>query len=282
MNTENHLPGTINGVVAKAAFTNTLSRTLWGSVLALCTMVFILTGSSLKGRHVVTERQECELIGLMLNTGEFCPLTISVDVPVSGSRRVIDSIVVFLNESLYAYFDDGMDHHIPYERVYSRNPGRLISDYWEAYAPFFPGDSIDVHEFNSDCLEVNLAAQTDDYVTYEIDRIFFGEGIETEMEWVTFSKADGHRLTEILSGRDLFRFYRDHPEHRNAVIWEDVLYRLRETDGADEITGCIGLLVDSIAHQYVFAPGIFEDVRYPLGAVAPYLSRKVQVMTTVY
>ena len=89
----------------------------------LCAMALILTGSRpdrhLKGKRIVTERQECVLNNFTHVTEEVFPLTVSVDVPVAGSQRVIDSITVFLNESLYAFFDDGHECHIPYSLVYS-------------------------------------------------------------------------------------------------------------------------------------------------------------------
>ena len=225
---------------------------------------------------LLTERQECFLKSFSHLPGQVDTLTIGIDVPVKGPQRMIDSITVFLNQALYAFFDDGGDCHLPYEHVFSKKVRKLASHYREAYAPFFMADGANYHEFASDYLEVRVIAQTETFVTYEVDHCFFGEGLEVAKEWVTFVKSDGHRLNEVISRADLMRFYTDCPEYRQEDIWTDVHFNAPDSTNVREIDGTTGLLPDSVVHQYVYAPGIFEDVNYPLEAIGAYLSREAQ------
>lgn len=230
-----------------------------------------LPNQKMIAQPVVTERQTCFLKQYM-HLEELFPLTISMDVPVEGSRIVLDSITCFLNETLYQFFDTGEAHLFPSESVFSKNTKQIATHYRETYAPYFHVDRTDEHEFASDCLEVNLVAQTDTYLTYEICHIFFGEGLETAKEWVTFAKSDGHRLAEIISGSDLLAFFKSQPGYRNQDVWE----YLCSQSSPFEVGGSLGLLQETVALQYVYAPGIFEDLTYPLPAIAPYLSQEAQ------
>ena len=235
-----------------------------------------------RGQAIVTERQACFLKDYMHLTEEVFPLTIEMDIPVKGSGAVMDSITAFLNETLYQFFDDSQECHLSFEDVFSKDTKQLAAHYREAYAPFFRSDGMDMHEFSSDCLEVYLAAQTDTYVTYGIHSIFYGEGLEIATEWVTFFKSDGHRLAEVISASDLLSFYENHPEYRNEDIWEAILDQNQdEVRMLTILDGSVGLLEDSVAHQFVFAPGIFEDVYYPLTAIAPFLSKEARQLTAL-
>ena len=242
-------------------------------------MALILTGSRpdrhLKGKRIVTERQECVLNNFTHVTEEVFPLTVSVDVPVAGSQRVIDSITVFLNESLYAFFDDGHECHIPYSLVYSEDIRQLASHYRKAYMGSYLPKQTDMHEFNSDCLEVYLVAQTDAYVTYEVNHMFFGEGLEVLTEWTTFAKSDGHRLKEVIGEPDLQWFYLDHPGYKNSAVGEHV-WRSLDTGTSFDFSGSVGLLADTVAYQHIFAPGIFEIDKFPLDEIVPYLSQEAR------
>ena len=253
-------------------------------VFVLCATLFFLacrqTGLRLKKQDIIIENKMCELRDFISPSGRTFPLTVSIDIPIVGEQCMIDSIAVFLNESLYAFFDNGMDCHIPYTEVYTEDLKRLVPAYRDAYAPFIP-DDMELHAFNSDCLDVKMVAQTDTYVTYAVDRVFMGEGFETATEWVTFSKTDGHRLNEIISGKELLRFFEEHPEYRDATIWEEIQYERQEPGWTDKGVAIVGLLVDSLAHQFTLAPGIFEDARYPLSAIKPYLTPEAQTMVSL-
>lgn len=227
-------------------------------------------------RRFMTETQVCFLKHFTHLTGEVFPLCITLDVPVEGPGELMDSITVFLNKTLYAFFDNGSDRHLPYEQVHSKNRARLADHYRDLYFPYFEEDRSGMHEFLSDCLDVKLATQTDTYVTYGVEHIFWGEGVETDTEWITFLIGDGHRLSEVISELNLYRFYKDHPEYRNDNVCETVLDRYRKHIIFSEDEVNVGLLADSVAIQYVYAPGIFEIVKYPANAISPYLSTEAQ------
>ena len=230
------------------------------------------------GEALVTERQECVLKQFKHLTGEVFPATVAIDIPVAGSKVLLDSITTFFNESLYAFFDNGEERHLPYESVFSKEVKRLIEHYHEAYSPFFQAGCTEEHEFATDCLEMNLVAKTNTYITYEVNNIFYGEGVETAKEWVTFSKSDGHRLIEIISNNEMMRFYREQPQLRNEAIWEDIFNHSIGEENPHDIVCSVGLLNDSVAHQYVYAPGIFEYAIYPLDGISSYLSKEVQYL----
>ena len=208
-------------------------------------------------------------------TGETYPLTIDIDIPVEGPQALIENITDFLNEELYNFFDY-YQNYIPYESLYSKDAKHLIEHYREAYAPYFTADTTGTCFFKTHCMEIKLAAQTKTYVTYQVDYIFFGEGLEVMTEWTTFDKSDGHRLEEVISDAEMLRFYREHPELRNDDIWSNILFNCQEDDAPSVPTSDFGLLSDSLAHQYTYATGIYEDMTYPLDVIAPYLSEEAQ------
>ena len=224
---------------------------------------------------LVTEKQECLLKHFVHMTEEAYPMTVAIDVPESGMQPLVDSVALFLNEALYAFFDNG-ENRVPFEKVFTKDVKQLLEHYRSAYSPFILSDSTEEHDFASDCLEVDLVAQTERYVTFQVNSVFYGEGVEIASEWVTFAKSDGHRLREVISEYDMLRFYREHPEQRSDDIWENLLNHCYEDDSLYDIVCSVGLLDDSLAHQYVYAAGIFEDVKYPLNSIAPYLSKEAQ------
>ena len=244
--------------------------------IIICTLIPMLTSCCTiqkeNDQQFVTKNHMCVLKNYTHITTEVLPLYISIDLPIKGPQPLMDSLTFFLNQALYHYFDNGDDKHLPYETVYTKDVIQLVEHYRDTYKHFFLNDSTIEHEFESDCLSVTLCAQTDSYVTYEVDRLFYGEGDEVSKEWVTFIFPDGHRLKEIISKKNLLRFYEEHPELRSHDLWEQI----QSHDEGTDFVGEVGLLNDSVVHQYVYAPGIFEDIRYPLDIIAPYLSKNAR------
>ena len=258
---------------------NLTKKLLLQSIFVVSTLVLMLTGcrvnEEVSSLSLVTETHDCVLKNYTHLTGQVYPLSISVDQPIEGPQLLLDSLTAFFNKTLYDYFDDGEKCHLPYDSVFSTDVKSLPEHYRDAYKRFFLPDSTEVHEFRTDCLELNMVAQTDIYVTYEVNSVFFGEGAEVATEWVTFVKSDGHRLTDVISEKNLLKFYQENPQYRNEVVWEYI--QKQEADNQEAGMGCnVGLLTDSVAHQFTFAPGIFEDMKYPLKSIAPYLSKEAQ------
>lgn len=243
----------------------------------VCLSVLMLTNCQTEPKEsqpLVTERQECVLKNYTHVTDEVFPLTVAIDIPVEGPTTLLDSITDFLNENLYDFFDNYTDS-IQYESLYSKDAKHLIEHYREAYAPLY-FDNMAEKEFPPRSLEINLVTQTDTYVTYQANHIFIGEGVEVATDWVTFVKSDGHRLQEVISDAEMMRFCREHSGLRKDDMWSDILLNFQEGDDLSGLTGNFGLLKDSLAHQYTFAPGIYEDIMYPLDSIAPYLSQEAQ------
>ena len=254
---------------------NTVVKTYQKKFIA-CALLLMFTNcctiQQADGQSLVVENHECFLKSHTHLTTEVVPLFISIDLPVKGEQTLLDSLTDFLNETLYRFFDNGGDRHLPYQAVYSEDIEHLIEHYRDAYKLFFLADSTVEHEFGADCLNMKLVAQTDTYITYELDWIFYGEGTEMAKEWATFVLADGHRLAEVISNKNMLRFYKKHPGLRSEDIWNQI----HTYDDKDHLVGYVGLLNDSVAHQYAYAPGIFEDANYPLDAILPYLSKEAK------
>ena len=214
------------------------------------------------------ERQECVLTTIRhLMTGEPIDIGISVDVPTAGNQVLKDSVMAFLNEELYRFFESGEEKHLPYDSLFTTD-SQLLTHYREAYQGFIDRDS---DFFNSHYLELTLVAQTDTYVTYEGDWSFHGEGVETGQEWQTFRKSDGRSLDEVVSNENLLRFLEEHPNLRSDDVWEDIQFKRKE---GTLIVENIGLLNDSVAHQHCYSNGIYETVKYDLKSILPYLSKE--------
>ena len=199
--------------------------------------------------------------------------TVAVDIPVGGPQVLVDNVLALINEELYGYFDNDT-YSLPTDSLLCGDVRTLIERYRDLYSPLFT-DTLTAYDFTTDCLELNLVAQTKSYVTYAVNRIHYGEGIEVSTDWETFAKSDGHRVKEIISEQEMARFYDEHPDLRNDDVWENE-QRFHKENGRWNIVGSVGLLSDSLAHQYVYATGIFEDLVYPLDVIAPYLSEEAQ------
>ena len=258
-----------------------MNKTMKAVQWTLMTAVMIFTLTSCGGKkgdsaqNVETKYQECTLKNYTHITGQVFPLTIGMDLPVKAPQPLMDSLTSFLNETLYRYFDNGESRHLPYESVYSQDIEHLMEHYREAYRPFFLADSTNEHEFFSECLMLRMVAQTDAYITYQLDWDYFLEGDVIEKEWVTFVKSDGHRIGKIISEENMQRFFEEHPESWDKEIWEYTQWKFSEGDNL-LIGNPAGLVGDTVACQYVFAPGIFEDLKFPLASIKPYLSEEVQ------
>lgn len=255
------------------------NRTFSAVVITMMTLNLLIVGcvtnTTTDDGTVATERQECFLKHFTHLRENDCDLVITADLPVKGAKTVIDSITVFLNEQLYEYFDKGEDgFRLPYETVFSADIPHLLEHYRDAYSPYFDADSTHICEFATHCLELNMVAQTATYITYEINNVFFGEGIEEARSWVTFAKADGHRLRSVISPENLVRFFQEHPEQRNSDIWNDIQSKTENNESLRVFN--VGLLNDSLAFQYVWTTGAYDDSKYDLTTLRPYLSTEAQ------
>lgn len=258
-----------------------IHRTITTLVIIIMTLAFLTAGYVANPKDgddtLVVNRQMCLLKEYSHLQEKDCGLGVIADLPVKGSTTLVDSITVFLNDELYIYFDYSTDdnHRLPYEKVFSTDIPHLLKHYQKVYRPFYDVKNPNVCEFATHYLELNMVAQTTTYVTYEVVHAFIGEGLEEARTWVTFAKSDGHRLKEVITEDNLTRFLQEHPDRRDNGVWDDFMTSMEENDLFSRKVN-MGLLNDTIAFQFIWAPGIFDDSKYDLAPLKPYLTKEAQ------
>ncbi len=221
---------------------------------------------------LVVKRQQCVLQRVKHHvTNRLYDRSVAIDVPVRGNKVLVDSVITFLNKSLYKFFESNNEEHLAYDAVATTDARHLLSHYKKAYRKWYKNDR---SYLSCDFLDVLMVAQTNEYVTYESDWSYWEEGIETYQEWTTFRKSDGRCLGEVISDKNLVRFLTEHPDKQDEVIWEDMQNKLKN----DALNENVGLLNDSVVHQHVFAHGIYESTKYDLKTIMPYLSNEAQTL----
>lgn len=269
-------------ITLKETAMKNIKRTL--TILAIIVLAFSFPTVSFAanpkgdGDTLAIKRQICFLKDFTHLQEKDCGLAVTADLPVKGSKTLVDSITVFLNEELYGYFDYEADNHrLPYEKVFSTDIPHLLKHYQKVYRPYYDVKNPNVCEFATHCLELNLVAQTETYVTYEVIYVFFGEGLEEARFWVTFAKSDGHRLKEVVSTDNLTRYLREHPEVNDNGVWSDIRECMAKNDDFSRSIQA-GLLNGKLALQFIWAPGIYDDSQYDLTPLKPYLSAEAQAL----
>lgn len=252
------------------------------SVLRLLAFVFMalaLTGFTIatktEKKNLVFERQECVLQHMV----GFIPshdidIGLTVDVPISGDQAVVDSIMRFLNESVYGFMESGDGSGFTPEQVYCADAKHFVKRYYDAYKPLIadtcyemdgtPGRFCDPEYFS-----VIMVDQTDAFVTYEISTLYLGEGATYSREWFTFYKDDGHRAQSVITMDGLLRFFNEHPEERNELygMMEDFMEYEEDVEGRSTF----GLSGEKVLHQFRI-PGDVYDAEYDLEVIKPYLT----------
>lgn len=229
-----------------------------------------------KNQLLKVERQQCVLQHLT----DYLPsyvydIGITVDVPVGGNPVLVDSVMRLLNESFYFFFEDRLEPRFAPGELYCNDAKRLLDHYREAYKPFLE----DTCRFGGCCptfdyLSVTLVEQTNAFVTYEVSNYFIGEGDCEYLEWVTFDKSDGHRLTKVVRDDALLDLLKL-SSGKDYDVWEDVEYRL--SIGSEIPYGSnFGLTSDSLWCQYLYAPGIVETFPFDLKTARPYLTEEAK------
>ena len=255
-----------------------LAKASLGLIMAgvMMSLLPVSCGSSGKttNKPFMVEHQNCPMKHIVIEYLDEFDATINIDYPVNAQEKLTDSITAFINETLYSYFEyDDYENqiHIPYQNVYSTDLPHIAKHYWDAYRSFY--DQLDpIYHW----LDMNIVAQTDTYVTYEVVLSFRGEGIHEFRQWTTFVKKDGHRLKEMISNENLLRFYEDYPE----LVRNGSPYELQRaiSEGYDPCV--LGLLCDSLACVFPDNTGHEEIDLYDLKTIKPYLSKEVQKLVS--
>lgn len=231
---------------------------------------------------LVVERQECVLQHMV----GFIPshnidIGMAIDVPVSGDKAVVDSIMRFINEAVYGFMESGEGSGFTLEQVCCADAKHFVKHYYDAYKPLI-ADTCHEADGTPGCFcepeyfSVTMLGQTDMFVTYEISTLYLGEGATYIREWFTFHKDDGHRAAQSVITMDgLLRFFNEHPEERNELygMMEDFMEYEEDVEGRS----AFGLSGDKVMHQFRI-PGDVYDAEYNMEAIRPYLTDEAKAL----
>ena len=247
-------------------------------------LTFALTGfitpTKSKKQPFVVERQECVLqfmVGFIpshdINIG------MTIDVPINGKKAVVDSVMRFINEVVYEFLESGEGSGFSPEQVYCADGKQFVKHYYDTYKPLIPDTCYEVDKApgrfcDLEYLTVTLIEQTEKFVTYEIVSLFLGEGATYYNEWVTFSKADGHKLPEVVNHNDVAKLLKC-TSGTAYDVWDDVEFRF--SIGGEIAWRCnFGMTTDSLWCQYFYAPGIAETFPFDMKTALPYLTEEAK------
>lgn len=215
----------------------------------------------LDSQLLVVERQEEEVIV----GDEFTyPLNIQIDIPISGPQMLVDSLTDFFNEKMYEYCEKEGGAKKQFDKVRTNNIANLLQHYFDIYKPYFLKEV----EWSS-CFSIVLLAQTENYVTYGLTHHHCGGSCGSEMFCYTFSKRNGHRLSEIISHENLDKFYADHKHYKK---WE---YGWEYTH-LDLPRDYFGLLEDSLLFAVNDVGNHYEVSQFGYEKILSYLSKEAQ------
>jgi hypothetical protein len=255
---------------------------LWllvAGIMALALMGYN-TPTKSKKQPLVVERQECTfqfMVGFI--PSHDIDIGMTVDVPISGNKVLIDSVMRLLNKTVYEFLESGEGSGFTPEQVYCADGKQFVKRYYDAYKPLMPDTCYETDKApgrfcDPEYLTVNLIDQTDKFVTYEIVVLFLGEGAEYYNEWFTFSKADGHRLLQVVNDDDVAKLLKC-TSGTDYDVWDDVEYRF--SIGGEVSWRCnFGLTTDSLWCQYFYAPGIQETFPFDMKTARPYLTEEAK------
>ena len=195
----------------------------------------------------------------------------TVDVPVNGPLTLVNSVKGFVNRELY----DACENCIHYDddvkmlnkgEVFTHDGELLLSHFMEKYKPIIK-DSL----CNTYCIELKLETQTDKYVTYGVEHFHCGASCGSEKYFYTFDKQNGHQIKEIISNKNLARFFEDYPEYATQ---EGYLWKFSPESEYNDI--CYGLLEDHFSLVVIGWYNHYFSVDVPYSQIFSYLSPEAQ------
>lgn len=260
--------------------TKTFAICLFAAGILCITLMGFQNHTKTEKQPLVVERQKCAfqfMVGFI--PSHDIDIGMTVDVPVGGDKTLVDSVMHLLNEAVYEFLESGQGSGFNPEQVYCADGKQFVKHYYDAYKPLIadtcyeaegtPGRFCDL-----EYLTVTLLDQTDKFVTYEIVSLFLGEGADYCYKWVTFNKADGHRLRVIVNDEDVPPLLKC-TSGTKYDVWDDVEYRF--SIGGEVSWRCnFGLTSDSLWCQYFYAPGIEETFPFDMKTARPYLSKEAK------
>jgi hypothetical protein len=252
----------------------------WAAGIAIIALAGFMTSAKPYPKPLKVERQQWILQHMVGNIpSEDFDIGIIIDVPVGGDPVMVDSVTCLLNQALYCFLESSHEPHFTAEEVYCADGRRVLQHYQEVYKPFivdtcYKGDEPPCFPHFFHFLTVVKEEQTNKYLTYRVAEYFVGEGDFEYSDWVTFNKADGHRLPEVISDAEFLRFLEEHPDLRTDT-WDDMQWHIEEGYGVKG-RNHFGLKTDSVWNEYLYDPGIIDTMWYDMEVIRPYLTEEAQ------
>ena len=234
-------------------------------------------GNAISNRFEVVEQTDTVYGGNENNGHEWA--TFTVDVPVTGPKVLVDSVMTFINKELYdacesnAHFNEKVVSFSK-EEMFTDDGERLLSQYMEKYKPLMR-DSL----WRAFGLTMTMEAQTEKYVTYGLEFFYCGAGCSSQKEYHTFDKHDGHQIKEIISHDNLVRFFEEYPEYN--VIEDDAWLGYPGWEFSPEYgfdNSCYGLLDDCFTLVIEGSGNHFLLADFPYNQIFSYLSPEAQAL----
>lgn len=201
----------------------------------------------------------------------YCRAFFDLDVPVNGPQALVDSLMVLINKEVYEYceFCSHPDEktYTP-EEVFTDDGRQFLNHYMEKYRSLLK-DSL----WNMFHLTLKMEVQTDSYVTYGLENHHCGASCGSEKFYYTFDKRAGHRLKDIISQKNLARFFEDYPEYatQEGYLWEF-------SPESEYDNSCYGLLDDHFSLVIMGWYNHYFSVDVPYSQIFSYLSPEAQEM----
>ena len=199
----------------------------------------------------------------------YCRAFFDLDVPVNGPQALVDSVMALINKEVYEYCEfcshpDGKTYNP--EEVFTDDGRQFLNHYMEKYRPLLK-DSL----WNMFHLVFKMEVQTDSYVTYGLENHHCGASCGSEKFYYTFDKRDGHQLKEIVSQKNLARFFGDYPEYatQDGYLWEF-------SPESEYDNSCYGLLNDHFSLTIMGWYNHYFSVDVPYTQIFSYLSPEAQ------
>ncbi len=201
----------------------------------------------------------------------YCRAFLDLDVPINGPQFLMDSVLALINKEVYEYCEfcshpDGKTYNP--EEVFTGDGRQLLNYYMEKYRPLLK-DSL----WNMFHLTLKMEVQTESYVTYGLENHHCGASCGSEKFYYTFDKRDGHQIKEIISHKNLSRFFGDYPEYVNN---EDYLWKYSLEANYDN--SCYGLLEDHFSLVIIGWYNHYFGIDIPYSQIFSYLSPEAQTL----
>lgn len=254
----------------KKTISHLLGRCMNRAAAVALVALFILAGCR-SGKNkdlVVVERQNFKLEGI----SDFYSAEFVVDVPISAPQPLYDSLKSYLNRELHyavelvldtTYRDSSQIYKA--EEVYTDDMMQFADHYFEKYRDY--SKRIE----NGYGLHLFVVDQNNAFVTYGLEFTHCGGSCGSEFIPHTFSKKDGHQLTDIITLDNLVKYLREHPDEDSLYLYYEMLKDTEDDEPALIELPC-GLMSDGLVLATNYYSNHYRTLFFPYDDIMPYLS----------